>query len=899
MKTRKMYRCPAGPCASGKPAKALEPWYGPASGFDFEREVQPVLNRYCVSCHNQDSKLDLRSEKHFPDYAGRFPGHANYKRMNEFHKQEFNNKVLYTPAYEALVPYIRRINIADDVSLLEPGEYHADTSLLIQILQAGHQGIKMDEESWSRLITWIDLNGPCHGTWNDVYNVSIPDQPNRRRWELSRLYGGPVVNPDVIPQTPKYDETPVKFDTPPRKNKAQSKPLSEPPALEHGTIDLGGGQSITMVRFGQPYWMGACEISNAQFQQFDPDHFSRYYVKRLETNGDDRGMMLDQPDQPALRVSWNRAMAFCEWLSEKTGMDVTLPTEAQWETACRAGSGGSFHYPGNDFSQWENMADKTFATVGRKCKPDQEHFSVEGMCLPVADGVDFADQRFDDKAVVTMPVGSYNPNAFGLYDMHGNAAEWTLTDFGNGEKTVKGGSFLDAPKRCGADVRLGYPPWQNIHNTGFRIVVNGEATGKLVKDEPTVEPVPGASKAGLPHRLLVSTLRRIYTVDESGKVNWVYEHESQKNPVIFDAWPLPNGNVLFSHRYGVVEVNAAKEKLWEYSVDREKLTELHNCQPLPDGKILVLECDKDRLFEIDRDKKIHNEIKLNGNNRGPHNRYGVARKTPEGTYIVPYVTEGKVVEFSRGGKIIREIKIPGLTKSYIWYAERLSNGNTLVSTGKDLRVVEIDPKGKVVWELRESDLPGIQLFCLMGIQRLPNGNTIICNGDFHIEELPRGEVMMFEVTPDKKIVWKLTRTEISKTLPPETPGGNEVFNTSQARLISNGILDRQAINKSPMATRPATVPGKFAKMDQNKDGQVSREEYVALFGEGFERKDKDKDGVLTPTEHPHTGSFKYGDVDKNGKLTRDEYLNFFGQQFDRTHDTNKDGFITEADAAGK
>jgi len=110
-------------------------------------------------------------------------------------------------------------------------------------------------------------------------------------------------------------------------------------------------ESIRLVRFGQPYWMGTCEISNAQFQRFDPDHFSRYYVKRHETRGDDRGMPLDQPDQPALRVSWNRAMAFCKWLSEKTGLNVSLPTEEQWETACRAGSGRAFHYRGEGFSE--------------------------------------------------------------------------------------------------------------------------------------------------------------------------------------------------------------------------------------------------------------------------------------------------------------------------------------------------------------------------------------------------------------------------------------------------------------------------------------------------------------------------------------------------------------------
>jgi hypothetical protein len=70
--------------------------------------------------------------------------------------------VRYTPAYEALVPYIRRVNIEDHVGLLVPGEYHADTSELIQMLSKGHYNVRLDKEAWDRLITWIDLNGPCH-----------------------------------------------------------------------------------------------------------------------------------------------------------------------------------------------------------------------------------------------------------------------------------------------------------------------------------------------------------------------------------------------------------------------------------------------------------------------------------------------------------------------------------------------------------------------------------------------------------------------------------------------------------------------------------------------------------------------------------------------------------------
>lgn len=218
--------------------------------------------------------------------------------------------------------------------------------------------------------------------------------------------------------------------------------------------------------------MASCEISNGQFRQFDPSHSSRYYGKRHEDRGDDQGLPLNEKNQPAMRVSWNRAMAFCDWLSEKTGLKVTLPTEEQWERACRAGSGDAFHYSGQSFAPWENLADKTFATSGFTGRSLNGHFVIGGdVDYIMAEGVDLAEKRFDDGGCVSMPVGSYQANAYGLHDMHGNAAEWTLSDFGPGQKTVKGGSFLDRPERASADVRHGFAPWFNVHNVGFRVLV--------------------------------------------------------------------------------------------------------------------------------------------------------------------------------------------------------------------------------------------------------------------------------------------------------------------------------------------------------------------------------------------------------------------------------------------
>ena len=90
-------------------------------------------------------------------------------------------------AYEALIAYIRRVNIEDQVTMHLLGEYHADTSELVQLLRKGHYGVKLGDSDWDRLITWIDLNGPCHGTWNEV--GPVPEAADRRRRELQQRFG--------------------------------------------------------------------------------------------------------------------------------------------------------------------------------------------------------------------------------------------------------------------------------------------------------------------------------------------------------------------------------------------------------------------------------------------------------------------------------------------------------------------------------------------------------------------------------------------------------------------------------------------------------------------------------------------------------------------------------------
>jgi formylglycine-generating enzyme required for sulfatase activity len=500
-----------------KPARAqapvdITPWYGPARGFDFEREVQPVLTAYCIRCHDGKAdpkgrrKPDLRPEKDHPRYQGRTISGLGFKRMHPAMKSKTGGRVLYTPAYDALLPYIRRVSIEDDVSLLTAGEYHADTSELIQILAKGHHGVKLDTEARDRLVTWIDLNAPCHGTWGDVH--PYPSNAAKRRADMRKLVGGPSDDPEAKSPACRLKTLPAK-PTPLAKPKlvrvsgwpfdaveARRKQTASGPTSR--VLDLGGGVKMTLARIpsGQfvmgsingdadetptarvqidrPFFMGAYEVTHEQFRRFAPEFSAGYYAK-LHNRADDQGIRLDAPTQPVVRVSWEQATAFCRWLSKRTNLRVTLPSETQWEWACRAGTATPLSYGKSsaDFSRWANVADKSY--VRKNVTGGVEHLDPAGRAL--------ADTRFSDGNPVTAPAGSYRPNAWGLFDMHGNAAEWTQTTYRLqaskpaagpaaqiNRKVVRGGSFFDRPDRCRSALRTGYPKWQRVFNVGFRVV---------------------------------------------------------------------------------------------------------------------------------------------------------------------------------------------------------------------------------------------------------------------------------------------------------------------------------------------------------------------------------------------------------------------------------------------
>ncbi|NTV42183.1 MAG: SUMF1/EgtB/PvdO family nonheme iron enzyme [Syntrophobacteraceae bacterium] len=144
------------------------------------------------------------------------------------------------------------------------------------------------------------------------------------------------------------------------------------------------------------FWMGKTEVTNGQFRKFQPSHNS----------GDFQGFSLNGDSQPAVHVNWNDAASFSQWLKGQNGGLYTfrLPTEAEWEYACRAGTEAA-RYWGSDPAmacEYENVADQT----------PQRQWDWTGV------------HDCDDGYSATAPAGTFQPNGFGLHDVLGNVSEW-------------------------------------------------------------------------------------------------------------------------------------------------------------------------------------------------------------------------------------------------------------------------------------------------------------------------------------------------------------------------------------------------------------------------------------------------------------------------------------------
>jgi hypothetical protein len=247
-------------------------------------------------------------------------------------------------------------------------------------------------------------------------------------------------------------------------------------------------------------------------------------------------------------------------------------------------------------------------------------------------------------------------------------------------------------------------------------------------------------------RLLVSDYvgNKVSIVAADGRVEWSTPAERPQ-----DSWLLPNGNVLFSHVKGAKEVKPDQSVAWEYVADPK--TEIQGCQPLADGRVLVVECGPGRLLEIGRDGKIAKEIKvpLSPTIR-THEQMRGCRKTADGRYLVSAKGDRAVLELSADGKLLRSQPVNG----DIHDVRELANGNWLVALGEGDGVVEYDKAGKIVWSIGRDEVTDNPLYLASSVERLANGNTIVMNwlGHGHLG----ATAQIFEVDAQKKLIRQFT-----------------------------------------------------------------------------------------------------------------------------------------------
>ncbi len=225
------------------------------------------------------------------------------------------------------------------------------------------------------------------------------------------------------------------------------------------------------VRITKPFYLGKHEVTVGQFRRFvtevgyttepEKDGEGGYGYNATEKKSEGRDPKYNWKDtgfaqteeHPVVNITWNDATAFCQWLSRKEGKTYRLPTEAEWEYACRAGTSTKYHF-GNDsemLAQYGNVADAS-----------AKHTFSTGTTIAA-----------DDSYTFTAPVGRFKANPFGVHDMHGNLWEWCQDwydkDYYAGSSTDDPGGPSSGEYRIVRGGSWNFNAWDNRAGNRFRL----------------------------------------------------------------------------------------------------------------------------------------------------------------------------------------------------------------------------------------------------------------------------------------------------------------------------------------------------------------------------------------------------------------------------------------------
>ncbi len=246
---------------------------------------------------------------------------------------------------------------------------------------------------------------------------------------------------------------------------------------------------------------------------------------------------------------------------------------------------------------------------------------------------------------------------------------------------------------------------------------------------------------------------RLLELDAAGKV--VSEHKPLSIAVIFEA--LPDGHVLYGYGgkpTGVREINAKGEEVWNYV---SKCEQVLGCSRLSNGNTLVGEQGPCQAVEVNPKGEVVRVTPLTTSQKHYHLQIRNLHQLENGNILAAHEGEGAVREVDKAGKVVWEYT--GVENA--GDAQRLANGNTLIACGTQKRVIEVTPDKKIAWEFAAKDAPELNITWVFSIQQLKNGNLLI--GNFLRGQEGKG-AHAFEVTREKKVVWKYDDHSVIKSL---------------------------------------------------------------------------------------------------------------------------------------
>lgn len=271
-------------------------------------------------------------------------------------------------------------------------------------------------------------------------------------------------------------------------------------------------------------------------------------------------------------------------------------------------------------------------------------------------------------------------------------------------------------------------------------------------------PIRQESASGIRHSFLVTgSNSHVFLFNEDSEVEWQVRGASR------DGYVLDNGNII------VTSANHAREYkkgttdiVWEYNLSEEN-KEMSTAIRLENGNTMLTELGPNpRILEVTQDGTIAVEVPLQPETDNFHMQTRMARKLPNGNYLVPHLFAFQVKEYAPDGTIVRSIKTDleqfGGREVHNWpfTAILLPDGNIHANLTHGNKIAEFNAEGEMVWYSDNTKITGDRFQDPCGAQRLPNGNIVI--GAYAQKDAAKPKV--FELTKEHEVVWEFFHPEI-------------------------------------------------------------------------------------------------------------------------------------------